>query len=79
MNGREKLLAKAKEREEAVLGMVLEGIRFKEIARRVGISIFSVEQMASGIYRRHGLAKGEGRRGLKKLQEIGGIEAQRSA
>jgi len=79
LNGREKLLAKAKEREEAVLGMVLEGIRFKEIARRVGISIFSVEQMASGIYRRHGLAKGEGRRGLKKLQEIGGIEAQRSA
>jgi DNA-binding NarL/FixJ family response regulator len=73
LNEREKLLALAAVREELVLRMVLQGMSFKEIARRTGMKVGTAEHVASRVYRKHGVEAREGRKGLVKKV---GVEVQ---
>ena len=67
-------MALAKEREEAVLRLILEGMSHKEIARRTGMKVGTAEHMASRVYRKQGVEKKAGRRALR---EKFGIEVGR--
>ena len=64
LNGWEKHLAGAKEHEEAVLPLILEGLSRVEIVRRTGLSASNVHQALERLYKKHGLGKGEGKRAL---------------
>jgi len=64
LNGREKLLALAREKEEQVLPLILEGLSWQEIASRTGLKLWNVHQALRRIYKKHGLAKRQGKRAL---------------
>jgi len=66
LNHREKWLARAREREEKVLPLILEGLSVAGIGRRTGMRLGLITQVAGRIYQKHGLKKGEGRRALGK-------------
>src|SRR5206468_1542503 len=64
LNEHEKKLAMAKEDEERVLPLILEGLSWEEIARRTGLTLHGVHEVLGRIYKKHGLGKGEGKRAL---------------
>ncbi|HEV8290786.1 MAG TPA: hypothetical protein VGP94_02630, partial [Tepidisphaeraceae bacterium] len=74
LNGWEKHLAAAKEHEERVLPLILEGLSRVEIARRTRLTRSNVHEALERIYRKHGLKKGEGKRALGRKF---GIELKR--
>jgi DNA-binding NarL/FixJ family response regulator len=55
LNGREKIRQMAKEREELVEKLLLEGLGYKEIRERLNLRGHNVEEAAMRIYRKHGI------------------------
>jgi DNA-binding NarL/FixJ family response regulator len=55
LNGREKIRQVAKERDELVEKLLLEGLVYKAIAQRLGMAEHNVEGAAMRIYRKHGI------------------------
>jgi DNA-binding NarL/FixJ family response regulator len=69
LNGRELLLATARHREDLVQPLLLEGLTYEAISRRTRLTSGAVNEAVNRIYKKHGLKKREGRRGLmEKLQ-----------
>jgi len=76
LSGREKHLHRGRERAELVQSLLLEGLSYEQICRRANLQLWHVRQIASRIYKKHGLKKGEGRPALGKKF---GIELNRFA
>jgi DNA-binding CsgD family transcriptional regulator len=64
LNAIERIRAKAKEDEERMMGMILEGLSWDEIGKRTGMKRAAVKEVLGRVYKKHGLGKGEGKRGL---------------
>jgi DNA-binding NarL/FixJ family response regulator len=83
LNAWERHLARGRERAEMVEPLLLEGLSYADISRRTGMGLGSVKVAAVRIYKKHGLGKGEGKRGLGRklgveLSRYGVNEADRS-
>ncbi len=66
LNGQERIRAIAKEHEEQVFPLILDGLSWQEIAHRTGLTPSTVHKALLRIYKKHGLSKGEGKRALAK-------------
>jgi len=62
LNGREERRQVAKEKEGLVEPLLVEGLRYREIARRLQLSDHHVEQAAARIYRKCGISGRYGRK-----------------
>jgi DNA-binding NarL/FixJ family response regulator len=64
LNEIERIRANAREDEERVLPLILEGLSRVETARRMGWTVVAVKEVVARVYKKHGLGKGEGKREL---------------
>jgi DNA-binding CsgD family transcriptional regulator len=55
LNGRERIRQVGKERERLVEGLLMEGLGYKEIAKRLNLRANNVQEAAVRIYRKHGM------------------------
>jgi len=59
------------EREEKILALLVEGLAYKEIGVRIGVSEDYVSRAAARIYAKHGVGRRVGRRGLEAKLGVG--------
>src|SRR5207253_1080536 len=64
LSGREKHLTLGRQRAEAVQKLLLEGLSYAEICRQTRLQRWHVAQIASRIFKKHGIPKGHGKRAL---------------
>jgi DNA-binding NarL/FixJ family response regulator len=65
-NAREKFLAQARQKEERVLALLLQGLTRKEIARQTGLELWNVSQTLRRFYKKQGFPKSHGKREFAK-------------
>jgi hypothetical protein len=69
LNELEKRMALGKERRDILLPLILQNLSYPEISRQTGMSLCRVREVAFLLYKKHGIAKGQGRRAL--AQKLG--------